>query len=74
MTEDLDGESSFADITQYNISAVHAYNLDGTVIVRLGKPGDGSVTVVGLSPQGWETVIDMVTQVLAAMAMEPQHA
>lgn len=70
MTEDLDGDTSFADVTQYNISTVHAYELDGSVIVRLGAPGDGAVTVIWLSPQGWENVIDCVTQVINAMAVD----
>ena len=74
MTEQVDGESSFADCTQYNISRVKAYQHDGTVILRLGAPGDGAASVIGLSPQGWETVIDCVTQVLNAMAVEPQNA
>lgn len=70
VTEKVDGDSSFAYFTQYNIGTIHAYALDDSVILRLGAPGDGSVTVIGLSPQGWETVIDAVTQVLNAMAVD----
>jgi len=49
---------------------VHAYYLPGfnQVVVRFGKPAEAAT--VALTPQAWETVIDVVGQVLNAIAVD----
>ena len=70
VTEPIDNGSGWIATQTSPGTAVHAYYLPGfnQVVVRFGKPAEAAT--VALTPQAWETVIDVVGQVLNAIAVD----